>query len=375
MKVLYVVSASHLKGGASIALLNIILELKNIVDICVFFPSKGDFSSFLEARSITCFYSDISYSLSIFSDSDNFFIRNIKNAVSLFRRNFAMYCLDRVVKQYRPDIIHTNVGPLDIGYEIAKKNGITHVWHLREFIDTDFGLKPMPSMKSLISKYRDNNNYNIVITKAVQFHFYPLVNSEVVYDGVLPSEDMSDMAKDDYILFVGRLEEAKGILPLIKEFLIYAKEYDKYNLLIAGEGCEDYMNQCKELSNNSERIKFLGFRNDVYDLMSKAVALFVPSYSEGFGFISVEAMYNHCLVVGRDRGGIKEQFDRGKDLKGTEIGIRFNNDNEIHQIIRKLECLDTRKMRDVAYEVVTELYTKRKNAEEVKKIYDKVLRS
>ena len=45
--------------------------------------------------------------------------------------------------------------------------------------------------------------------------------------------------------------------------------------------------------------------------MSKALALFVPSSFEGFGFITVEAMFCGCLVIGRNTGGTKEQFDNG----------------------------------------------------------------
>lgn len=42
------------------------------------------------------------------------------------------------------------------------------------------------------------------------------------------------------------------------------------------------------------------------------MALIVPSPFEAFGLITAEAMFNKCLVIGRDTAGTKEQFDNGQ---------------------------------------------------------------
>ena len=55
-----------------------------------------------------------------------------------------------------------------------------------------------------------------------------------------------------------------------------------------------------------DNVKFLGIRKDIYSLMKNAMALVVSSPSEGFGFITVEAMLNGCLVIGRNTAGTKE---------------------------------------------------------------------
>lgn len=57
--------------------------------------------------------------------------------------------------------------------------------------------------------------------------------------------------------------------------------------------------------------------------MSKAQALIVASRFEGFGFITTEAMWNDCLVIGKNIAGTKEQFDNGVAETGHEIGLRF----------------------------------------------------
>ena len=39
------------------------------------------------------------------------------------------------IQEVKPNIIHSNVGPIDIGYKAAKKLRIPHVWHIREYQD------------------------------------------------------------------------------------------------------------------------------------------------------------------------------------------------------------------------------------------------
>lgn len=46
--------------------------------------------------------------------------------------------------------------------------------------------------------------------------------------------------------------------------------------------------------------------------MNRATALIVPSPFEAFGLITAEAMFNKCLVIGKDTAGTKEQFDNGQ---------------------------------------------------------------
>jgi glycosyltransferase involved in cell wall biosynthesis len=62
------------------------------------------------------------------------------------------------------------------------------------------------------------------------------------------------------------------------------------------------------------RVNFLGYRTDVNEIMSKAAALVVPSLSEGFGFITAEAMFNGCLVIGNNTAGTKEQFENWDNI-------------------------------------------------------------
>lgn len=59
--------------------------------------------------------------------------------------------------------------------------------------------------------------------------------------------------------------------------------------------------------------------------MAEASAIIISSQSEGFGRVMAEAMYNGCLVDGKNAAGIKEQFDNGLQFCDQEIGIRYSD--------------------------------------------------
>ena len=80
---------------------------------------------------------------------------------------------------------------------------------------------------------------------------------------------------------------------------------------------------------NENKIIFLGYRKDVDVLMSEATALIVASQFEAFGFITAEAMFNGCVVIGKDTGGTGEQIDNMEKLAGVPSGFRFVTTQEL----------------------------------------------
>lgn len=282
----------------------------------------------------------------------------------LYRRYRGKRDLCRIVDDYKPDIIHTNVGPLDIANNVAKKRKITHVWHIREYQDVDFNMHFYPSRKCFYKKIHHENNHLIAITHNIFGHFNMKATDRVIYDGVFEKMDKRlEVDKSDYFLFVGSLKEAKGLKLLLLAYIEYVKNGGQYRLLIAGEGGpKSYKDECVKLieeNNLNNRITFLGFRDDVYALMQKAKALVVPSRFEGFGFITAEAMHNSCLVIGRDTGGTKEQFDNGLNMHLEEIGLRFSSKEELEHCLHKVEGMDDsafEQILDNAFETVNGLY-------------------
>jgi glycosyltransferase involved in cell wall biosynthesis len=106
-----------------------------------------------------------------------------------------------------------------------------------------------------------------------------------------------------YFLFVGRLEEIKGLQTLIR---LWEKVLD-CDLLVAGAG--SYMYQLRALAANNSRIKFLGAlpQRELGKLYVHALACLVPSLTyETFGIIIIEAFARKTPVIAHDLGGLAE---------------------------------------------------------------------
>ncbi len=111
--------------------------------------------------------------------------------------------------------------------------------------------------------------------------------------------------------------------------------------------------------------------------MKTAKALIVPSFHEGFGRITAEAMFNGCLVIGRNTAGTKEQFDNGLRIAGREIGVRFTDVNSLADAIgyvSKLSDCEYSEMALMAQNVVQQLYSIEKNTELTYKFLSEIIK-
>jgi len=112
------------------------------------------------------------------------------------------------------------------------------------------------------------------------------------------------------ILAVGRLYEAKDYPNLFYAFskLLKSGSVDlNCRLCIAGDG--PLRNDLDFLAIQlgiEDRIRFLGVRHDVVNLMSAADIFVLPSAWEGFGLVVAEAMACERVVVATDCGGVQE---------------------------------------------------------------------
>ena len=86
-------------------------------------------------------------------------------------------------------------------------------------------------------------------------------------------------------------------------------------------------------------------------------------------------MYNHCLVVGRNTAGTKEQFDKGLEITGKEIGVRFNQNSEMVDRMFDVEYTDYSDLCNRAYQVVSTMYKAEINASKIEALYKSILKS
>jgi len=119
---------------------------------------------------------------------------------------------------------------------------------------------------------------------------------------------------DEVILNVGRREFQKGQSSLLEAFDALADERPARVLLIAGrEGAAAGALDAKRASSpHRDRIRFLGHRTDVPDLLAAADLFAFPSLYEGLGCSVIEAMALGLPVVASDIPALREVIeDRG----------------------------------------------------------------
>jgi len=150
----------------------------------------------------------------------------------------------------------------------------------------------------------------------------PAKKISVIYEGVIvdkfPIKRKVDVVKKfnlpaHYILFVGTLERRKNLINLLmayKKLITWDKKLEQYPLILAGHEAwksEEIHDEARELKIGS-RIKFLGYvsHNEKIDLIKKATCFVNPSYYEGFGLTTLEAMALGTPVIASNVSSMTE---------------------------------------------------------------------
>jgi glycosyltransferase involved in cell wall biosynthesis len=164
---------------------------------------------------------------------------------------------------------------------------------------------------------------------------YGKKNVDFIYNGINIPEVPTPAplsSKPNRALFVGRLEEYKGLWTLLKAFeIIKKKSVDAY-LTIAGKWPLRIPIQNYITVNGLERyIEIVDFQSTLNEVYSKNHFLIMPTiYNEGFGLVSVEAQSWFLPCIYTPSGGLPEtQIDHK-----TGIMIPKNDPEKIVEAIQ-----------------------------------------
>lgn len=114
---------------------------------------------------------------------------------------------------------------------------------------------------------------------------------------------------------VTRLRKEKGVEYFIKAIPYILNEFSDVYFLIVGDGpLRTQMESLTRDLNISEKVKFLGFRKDIVELLSIFDINVIPSLTEGFPLSLVEAMAVGNVIVATKVGGMKEIAEDGKHV-------------------------------------------------------------
>ena len=194
-------------------------------------------------------------------------------------------------------------------FELYKKQAYTRPLIRKVLKDADVVLAVSNALKDEIIKTKIPN-----IEKKVRLHW----NSVDINKFKTTKENESKFRKElvhefniaadkPIILFVGNIIKRKNI-----DLLLEAKKQlnTKANLVVVGDG--PLLEQLKAkaekeyFDGNLENVYFTGSRTDVEDIIPSCDLLVLPSFTESFGLVLIEALACGKPVIGSNVGGIKE---------------------------------------------------------------------
>lgn len=331
IKVLNVIDSLY-AGGAESLLKNFLIESKKYKDFEV---------------DILTLYNKVFY-----TEINNYNIKYFSLNLS-FKYDFTkIFHLVKLIKENNYDIVHVHLFPADIFGAIAslffnKKPVFIfsehNVYNRRRSIPL---YKPID--RFVYSRYSKIICVSELVKKELNKYLpESKEKSVVIKNAVLVRNELHRNNNFDWdILFVGRLEEAKGVDILLKA-IHFLKTQNNLELKVAivgsGSKKDEYENLSKQLGLNNS-VKFLGLRNDIQALMQSSKIFVLPSRWEGLPMVILEAMANGIPIIATKVGGIPEVIKDGvnglmvekEDIAGLAEKIyRLLNDTLLQQILSK----------------------------------------
>jgi len=138
-----------------------------------------------------------------------------------------------------------------------------------------------------------------------------------IYHG-LPLDEFKPnfAAAEDYLVYIGRIIEPKGVHLAISAVKQYNEQHPEhpYQLKIAGKhysghGKDSYWQKQIEPELTDPAIEYIGFVRgpEKQDLLANASALLAPSkFDEPFGMVLIEALASGTPIIGLDSGAMPE---------------------------------------------------------------------
>ena len=328
MKILYVITGLE-KGGAETQMSNLILNMnRKEFEIKLIAFGDGHFRKTLQKAGVEV----------------RLFLVKKKSLFNFFP---AVRFLREEIDEFNPDIVHSWLSHANILSKLStfrNKSKFRLIVSIRvkeiRFLMQNIGERFLDLKSDLVIV----NSYTIYnfLTHKLKFRKSKV---KVIYNGLsIKNPDMKRFAKlkkefgrKKLILTVGNFRQQKDYTTNIKTALELSKKRDDFTFLYVGCGSEmDKVKRMAEEFRLRERVKFLGKRDDVAELMLISDALFHPSLYEGQSNVLIEAMYYNLPIVCTK---IPENIEIAENAKFSEKRDFKSFANNINKV------LDSKKMK------------------------------
>lgn len=316
IKILYVSHESGLNGAPK-SLLELVTKIKEKgVYPIVVLPSRGKLKPELELRKIKT--TVIKFDNCVCSRK-----YNVNEYLNYYIKNFsAVREIIKIINEENIDIVHSNSLAIDVGAIAAYIAKVPHVWHFREFLQEDFGLR---FINPFIERWLIRKSVcRIAVSNSVKEDSEKKYRTKVlrIYNGIdkeiyyYPIQENKNLADKKRLIIAGSISEGKGQWDAIKALEILLKKGIDVNLVIAGDGLTSYVNSLKRYVQHkklNQNIVFIPYTKNLQQLRQNCDIILVCSRMEAFGRVTAEAMMSGKIVVGSSTGGTQELIGRRED--------------------------------------------------------------
>ena len=259
---------------------------------------------------------------------------SLVRSIRPFKDLSALFALVWLIYNEKPDIVHTHSSKGGIlGRLAAKMCGVPNIIHTPHghVFYGHFGRlasKIFLWVERIFSKFTDrmvaltsgekNDYIEMSVCSPEQLltiHSGVDVQRFLQSDGIRAEKrrSLGLGQKEAIIGFVGWLLPIKGPAYLLKAMDYIWPQHPETALLMVGKGDLDVDLRAEALRKNvNGKVKFLGWREDINELMPVFDVLVLPSLNEGMGRVLVEAMAAGKPVVASRVGGIPDLVQDGQ---------------------------------------------------------------
>lgn len=256
-------------------------------------------------------------------------------AKGMFGTVRAGFELRRVIRQAQPDIVHANsirAGLIAVVGVMGRR--IQLIWHVRDNLSKNAvgrGIRTVASWRA---------NKVFAISKAIAADFATgqrlQRKTAIVHNGIDVCQPAGQSVRLHtgsaagrfVVAVVGQIAPWKRQHDAIQAFASFCQSVPNSELWIVGEPKfrDENLQYAKTLETMvhrldiADRVRFLGFRTDVANVMASVDVLLVPSENEPFGRVVIEGMLAGKPVIGTRGGGIPEIVIDGQTGYLVETG-------------------------------------------------------
>ena len=329
MKIAYCITRMDELGGAQVHVRDIALGYKNQGhDISILSGSLGELTNRLQEAGITIIH-----------------VPSLKRQIHPFYDVLALYHIANILRKIKPDIVacHSSKAGL-LGRLAAKICGIKSVFTVHGWAFTEGVPEGTAKIYRVLEKWIAKITTHIITVSqydknlALHYHIAPSQQMTVVHNGIpdmtYPARPIKHADTPFKLLMVARFGGQKDHRLLLSA-LKNCRDLN-WTLDLVGRGDpQEFIKYCAD-NHLSDRVNFLGERNDVAELLKKTDVFLLISRWEGLPISILEAMRASVAVVASDVGGVKESVVDGV----TGYLVPRGDQQSLEQVLHKIMVND-----------------------------------